>query len=156
ELRTGKETLIQASNNEPLREAVTEHLMGLVGNFRRIGIVQALAAGDPTTALEQLSASDLYFLVESLKADLPKLNVAGPVVRDYLAQQTNPNWSQVRYLGGVHPSSYGCVHPHLVPLAPYEEFEHLVFGNPMSERLSDIVLSISESADQHVVPSDLV
>jgi hypothetical protein len=156
ELRTGKEILVQASGNEPLRQAVADHLMGLVGNFRRIGIGQALNGGDPATALEQLSASDLYFLVESLKKDLPGLNVAGPVVREYLAQQTNPNWSQVGYLGGFHPSSYGCVHPHLVPLAPYEEFEHLLFTNPMSERLSDIVLSISESADQHALPSDAV
>jgi hypothetical protein len=156
ELRTGKEILVQSGKNEQLRRAVTEHLMGLVGNFRRIAISEALNAGDPMTALEQLSASDLYFLVESLKLELPRLNVAGPVVRDYMAQQTNPDWSQVRYLGGFHPSSYGCVHPHLVQLAPYEEFEHLLFGTPMSERLSDIVLSISESADQHAFPSDVV
>src|SRR5262249_50691642 len=44
EIRTGKEILVQSGKNEQLRQAVTEHLMGLVGNFRRIAISQALNA----------------------------------------------------------------------------------------------------------------
>src|SRR5262249_4095144 len=72
------------------------------------------------------------------------------------AQEKNPDWAQVQYLGGFHPNSYGCTHSHLIRLAPYEEFEHMLFRTPMSERLSDFLLSVAESADRHAVPSDVV
>jgi hypothetical protein len=154
QLRVGRELLVSAAVDESLRRMITERLVGAVGNFRRLAISRKLAENDSRGAIEMLSSSDLFFLVESMKDVLPGLKLSNPLIAEFNKQKNSSAWTQVGLLGGFHLHTYGCVHSHLVLLGPYEEFERLIQTDRMSERLSHLLLNAAEAADRDGIPSD--
>jgi len=154
QLRIGREILVEAARDTALRQEVIEKMMGFVGNFRRRAIQTALTDNDAGSAIDLLSASDLYFMVEGLKPTLRNWKTRSPLIDEFRKHQDNAAWSQVAYLGGVHLNTYGCVHAHLVHLGPYEEYERIIIREPMAERLSDVLLNAAEIANREGVPSD--
>jgi hypothetical protein len=153
QLRMGRELLVSATADESVRRLIGERLVGAVGNFRRLAISRKLAENDPRGAIEMLSSSDLFFLVEGMKDTLPALNLSNPLIAEFTKQQGSPAWTQVALLGGLHLHTYGCAHSHLLPLGPYEEFERLLQKDRISERLSHVLLNAAEAADRDGIPS---
>jgi hypothetical protein len=154
QLRVGRELLVAATRDESLRSAITDRLMGLTGNFRRLAIIHALAENDATAAIEMLSSSDLYFLVETMRNEIAGLKLQGPLFEEFASQKNNAAWREIALLGGYHLRTYGNVHSALVSLGPYEEYERLLMKDAMSERLSHVLLDAAEMADRAGIPID--
>ncbi len=154
-MRYGKEVLIQAALHPEVAAELSEQTSGLVGPVRRLQLFQRLSQFDIQKAIGLLSSSDLYQLSVLFWNHHGTQGMTGSVVAQALENElmhTPPR--QAEYFGGYHPETYGCIHPHLVPLGPYEDFENLRFATNISERLSHLLLNLAESADSAGVPSD--
>ncbi len=136
-LRLAKSIVGRAATDERTRNTVSEHLIGIVGSFRRLEIVQALADGEPKSALDLLSSSDLFFLAESIEPDAASLDA-------------------VNYFGGSHLQTYGSMRPLLVHSSPYEEYMWFLHKDALWDSVDHILLSIAEAADREGIPADAV
>ena len=126
--------------------------IGLLGLRRRFDLLQALGESDVSGALSQLSNADFFFLADALSTS-PVSKRAQSILTDAIARETivvQPQ--QVDYFGGTHPGTDGCSQPHFTRLAPYEEYENLIFVDPLAERLSDILLYAADAADSLGLP----
>ena len=61
--------------------------------------------------------------------------------------------SQLELLGANLAELFGCDHPHLMFLAPYEEFERYMFPDKLAERLSEFKLYLANYADSAGIPA---
>jgi hypothetical protein len=146
-LRLAREFVVRSAFDPDMLKELEVATRGLIGAGRRFELVDALANRDFASALRLLSSGDLYFLADALMKlpEYEKLN--GPVRSSF--EITGKELSvQHHYFGGFHRMTLACAHPHLVRLAPFEEYENDRMLEPLAERLSDILLDLAEAADR--------
>ncbi len=156
QIRAGRETIVRGSmtSDDSIRESLSEHLMGLVGNFRRAAIMRSLSDGNPAAALDLLSASDLYFLVESIRQDSKDWRLPGPLFDAFNAAVSGAGLDAMGYFGGSHLQTEGSVRPQLIALGPCEEYERLLRKDALWECSGHVLLNIAEAADREGIPAD--
>jgi len=151
-LRLGREFVVRSAFDPEMRKELGRVTIGLLGLRRRFDLLQALGASDVNGALNQLTNADFFFLADALSTS-PVSKRAQSILTDAIAHETMvvpPH--QVDYFGGTHPGIDGCAQPHFTRLAPYEEYENLMFVDPLAERLSDILLYAADAADRLGLP----
>jgi hypothetical protein len=151
-LRLGREFVVRSAFDAELRKELGRVTIGLLGLRRRFDLLQALGDSDVSEALSQLSNADFFFLADALSTS-PLSKRAHSILADAIARETvavQPN--QVDYFGGMHIGTDGCAQPHFTRPAPYEEYENLLFVDPLAERLSDILLYAADDADRLGLP----
>jgi hypothetical protein len=151
-LRLGREFVVRSAFDAEMRKELGRVTIGLLGLRRRFDLLQALGESDVSNALSLLSNADFFFLADALSTS-PVSKRAQSILTDAIARETmvvQPH--QVDYFGGTHPGTDGCAQPHFTRLAPYEEYENLLFVDPLAERLSDILLYAADAADRLGLP----
>src|SRR5262249_55271294 len=151
-LRLGREFVVRSAFDAELRKELGRVTIGLMGLRRRSDLLRALRESDVSGALSQLSNADFFFLADSFSASALS-KPAWSTLTDAIARETmvmKPD--QLDYLGGIHPAIDGCAQPHFARLAPYEEYENLMFADPLAERLSDILLYAADAPDRLGLP----
>jgi hypothetical protein len=152
-LRFAREVVVAASLRPELVGDVGQLTLGLIGLVRRTQLLSALANHDAEEALRLLSSSDLYFLGERFWRN-HGAETLGESPTTVAMQQINRSGTRTSadYFAGPHLRTFGCLHNHLPPLRPYEDYEHFRLADVMSERLSHFLLDLAESLDRLGIP----
>ena len=100
-----------------------------------------------------VSISDLYFLGDRFLARYEKDPWPSPVASQLRVLDEKHDASTGRILGANLTRLYGCSHPHLVSLAPYEEYERRFFPTQLAERVAELKLYMAEYMDRSSIPS---
>lgn len=138
-----------ASLKPSMADEVAELTIGLIGLVRRTRLLGSLAEHDAEGALKLLSSSDLFFLAERYwRKHGNKQLGENPLTTAMQSLEQE----RIHALGGVHPTTYGCLHTHLLPLSPYEDYENFRFADAMSERLSHLLLDLAGEMDRIGIP----
>ena len=124
-LRLARELVAVASLKPAIANEVAELTIGLIGLVRRTQLLRSLTAQDAEGALKLLSSSDLYFLAERYwqKHGSKQLG-ENPLTLAMQSLEQPTHRASTHSFGGIHPSTYGCLHNHLLPLSPYEDYEN--------------------------------
>ena len=152
-LRFAREVVVAASLRPELASEVGQLTLGLIGLARRTQLLSALGKHDAEGALRLLSSSDLYFLGEQFWRK-HGAETLGENPTTVAMQQINRDGARTSadYFGGPHLRTFGCLHNHLPPLRPYEDYEHFRLSDVMSERLGHFLLDLAESLDRLGIP----
>ena len=152
-LRFAREIVVAACLRPELASEVGHLTLGLIGLARRTRLLSALGKQDAEGALRLLSSSDLYFLGEQFWRK-HGAETLGENPTTVAIQQINRNSARTSadYFGGPHLKTFGCLHNHLPPLRPYEDYEHFRLADVMSERLGHFLLDLAESLDRLGIP----
>jgi hypothetical protein len=154
-IRLGRELVAAAALHPELAPPIAECTKGLLGAARRLEVLRALSLHDATQALDYLSTSDLYFILEAYLKSAPLEALGDSPVAQALARESKKAAAQpVQFFGGSHGTTYGCTHAHLLNLGPYEDYLNYRFATPMAERLAEFILILAESADRCGIPAD--
>ena len=154
-LRLAREVVAVASLKPAMANEVAELTIGLIGPVRRTQLLRSLNAHDAEGALKLLSSSDLYFLTERYwqKHGSKQLG-ENPLTVALQSLEQATHQASTHSFGGIHPSTYGCLHNHLLPLSPYEDYENFRFADAMSERLSHLLLDLAAEIDRIGIPAE--
>src|SRR5205807_10391822 len=106
-----------------------------------------------TAVWNSVSISDLYFLGDRFLARYEKDPWPSPVASQLRVLNEKHDASTGLILGGNLTRLYGCSHPYLVSLAPYEEHERRFFPTQLAERVAELKLYIAEYMDRSSIPS---
>jgi hypothetical protein len=151
-LRLARELVVLAAFDPILLRELSDATTGLIGAHRRFELVDALTHRDFDAALRLLSPGDLYFLADAL-GSVPEYKKLNSPVRTAFETSESEAFGQHQYFGGFHRRTLACAHPHLVRLAPFEEYENQQLLEPLAERLSEILLALAEAADRDGIPA---
>jgi hypothetical protein len=151
-LRLAREIVAVASLKQEIADEVAEVTVGLIGLVRRTHLLRRLAAHDAEGALKLLSSSDLYFLAERYWQKRGGKQLGNSPLAVAMESLEKQNQQGRALFGGIHPSTYGCLHNHLLPLSPYEDYENYRFADAMSERLSHLLLDLAGEMDRLGIP----
>jgi tetratricopeptide (TPR) repeat protein len=154
-LRLARELVAVGSLKPPMANEVAELTIGLIGLVRRTQLLRFLTAHDIEGALKLLSSSDLYFLAERYwqKHGSKQLG-ENPLTVAMQSLEQPTQRASTHSFGGIHPSTYGCLHNHLLPLSPYEDYENFKFADAMSERLGHFLLDLAGEMDRFGIPAE--
>jgi tetratricopeptide (TPR) repeat protein len=152
-LRLGREFVIQSGFHPEVRDELAEAATGLIGLQRRSELMDSIADLDFKHGFSLLSSSDLYFLADAYRK-LKGAALPGDVDKAVKKESVNIAVDGLHGFGGSFPTINGSTHNRLLPLGPYEEYDKLVFAEPLSERLSHILLDLAEAVDVAGLPVD--
>jgi len=154
-LRLAREVVAVASLKPAMATEVAELSIGLIGPVRRTQLLRSLTAHDADGALKLLSSSDLYFLAERYwRKHGSKQLGENPLTVALQSLEQATHQARTQSFGGIHPSTYGCLHNHLLPLSPYEDYENFRFADAMSERLGHLLLDLAAEMDRIAIPAE--
>ena len=101
---------------------------------------------------ESVTNSDLYFLADRY-LELNS-NDSSPAVAALRQAQAADAADSTSVLGPLPLELFGCDHPHLLPIGPYEEFERHVRAAPITERAAEFKIYLAEFFDRHGIPAE--
>ncbi len=154
-LRLARELVAVASLKPSMANEVAELTTGLIGLVRRTRLLGSLTAHDAEGAIKLLSSSDLYFLAERYwQRHGNKQMAESPLTTAMQSLELPVQQRRGHAFGGIHPTTYGCLHTHLLPLSPYEDYENFRFADAMSERLSHLLLDLAAEMDRIGIPAE--
>ena len=155
-VRLGKELLAQASLDLEVLTGIAEDLRVLVGPKRCRILLQTLPGSTSTDSAGLLSSEELFELADGYWRRKGPAGWKKSPLADQLARKEPGQTSEsAAWIGGYYPQSYGCGHAHMLPLAPYEEYENVKNPELISERLSHVLLDIAEKIDRLGFPLEL-
>lgn len=146
---------MSAKDAEALR-ILSEETMGLLSLSRRADLLNGVQAGNWRGVWESVTLPDLFVLggkyLERFKSDL----WTSPVTVALRSVAAGNNGARLNALGTIPYHSFGCSHAHIVPDAPYEEYELHMFPDELAERSAQFKLFLTFQADSlGVEPSAL-
>jgi hypothetical protein len=152
-LRLARELVTVASLKPSMANEVAELTTGLIGLVRRTRLLGLLSAHNAEDALKLLSSSDLYSLAERYwQRHGNKQMAESPLTTAMQSLELPSQRIRGHAFGGIHPTTYGCVHTHLLALSPYEDYENFRLADAMSERLSHLPLDLAAEMDRIGIP----
>jgi tetratricopeptide (TPR) repeat protein len=155
-IRIVREWFAYASTTTQLLDNLSEDTLGILSLARRRDLLNAIATQDWTSVWAAVTLSDQVFLAERYLKRY-KTSPWGSSVDAALRQAgTNNDGSRINLLGAVNLTLYGCNHPHLVALAPYEQYENRMFPVDIAERTSEMKLYLSALLDNLALPAALL
>lgn len=151
-IRLAREWILRAAGDPALFSSLAEATLGALSLRRRADLLHGLRARDWKPVWQAVTLSDLYFLSESYLSRYQKDPWDSPVTRA-LRRWPEGGAAQLVRLGAHHPELNGCDHPHLMRLAPYEEYERLLLPTKMAERVTELKLYLIDYAGQVGIPA---
>ncbi|HLY16624.1 MAG TPA: hypothetical protein VKR61_05340, partial [Bryobacteraceae bacterium] len=152
-VRLAREWIERASRSPELLSDLADGALGILSLGRRAALLDAVRAGDWRAAWQCVTLSDLYFLSGSYLARYPADPWDSPVTRHLRTMPAGARAAQLAGVGASHPYLNGCDHPHLIRLAPYEEYERVLMPTAMAERVSEFKLYLLEYAGEAGIPA---
>ncbi len=152
-IRVAREWLVYASIRPALLGDVSEDTLGILSLSRRRELLNAIASEDWKAVWNSVTLSDLLFLGERYTARYKQSPWNSPVDAALREASAHNDGSRLNLLGAVPAGLYGCDHPHLAPLAPYEEYERHLFPAELAERTAEMKLYLSALLDKMGLPA---
>ena len=152
-LRMAREWCVYAGQDPALFAALSEDTLGLLSLTRRRELLDSITAHRWSLIGNSLTDSDLLALADRYLARYSKTPWLSPVDADLRRAEAESGGDRLDLLGSIPASLYGCGHPHLVSLAPYEEYEHHLFPVEMAERAAEMKLYLAAAMDRAAVPA---
>ena len=152
-LRVAREWCVRAASDPRAREQLADATLGMLSMGRRLELLEALAESDWARVRRSLTDADLYFLAGSYLARDPADAWSSPATTA-LRLAANDKDQRLNVLGPLLSELYGCDHPQLLPVAPYEEFERHVFITPMAERSAEFKIYLAEYLDRRGIAAE--
>ncbi len=152
-VRLAREWIEHASTNAELFSGLAEASLGTLSLSRRADLLNGLRARDWKPVWQAVTLSDLYFLADTYLAHYKADAWDSPVTRALRRWPAGADASGLAHLGGSHPELNGCDHPHLLRLAPYEEYERMLLPMKMAERVTELKLYLIDNAGQAGIPA---
>lgn len=158
-LRTtvAREWIAESASRPVEFQALGEDTVGLLSLTRRSDLLSGIEKRNWQKVWDAVTLPDLFALggkyLDRFKTDpWPSPSTAA------LRQLSSSNdGSRLNVLGAVTYHAFGCGHPHLIPDAPYEEYERHMFPAEIAERSAQFKLFLVVLADgAGVEPAALV
>jgi hypothetical protein len=156
EIRLAREWCVYAAGDPKLLNDLAEDTLGLLSLGRRRALLNAIETGAWETVRETVTLSDLLFLAGRYAERYSESPWGSPVDAAFRRAAELSDGESVRYLGPLPASLDGCGHPHLVRLAPYEEYERHLFPGEMAERAAEMKLYLAAALDRQALPAALM
>jgi hypothetical protein len=142
-----REWIVQAALRPEAFQALTSATVGLLSLARRADLINGINARDWGRVWEAVTVPDLFSLgaayPEYFKQDLWH----SPLTREFRTLSATDQPDHLQALGALPYLSLGCDHPHWMPMAPYEEYEHRFFPGENAERWAEFKLFLAFDAD---------
>jgi tetratricopeptide (TPR) repeat protein len=148
-LRTtaAREWIAESASHPGEFQALGEETMGLLSLTRRSDLLNGIENRNWTRVWDAVTLPDLFALggkyLERFKTD-PWPSPSTAALRQ--VSSTNDG-ARLNVLGAVTYHAFGCSHPHLIPDAPYEEYERHMFPAEIAERAAQFKLFLVVLAD---------
>ena len=152
-IRVAREWITKAASDANLSEALADETMGLLSLKRRIELLNALSAGDWRTVWNAVTLGDLFALSDRYLARYPQDPWQSPSVTALRNIAKRNDGSRLHWLGPVLPDVFDCSHPHLMVLAPYEDYERYLIPDKLAERSAELKLYLAALADREGLPA---
>jgi hypothetical protein len=152
-LRVAREWIVEAAFDPKMHEALADDTLGLLSLTRRNDLLNAISTRDWRAAAESATLGDLFNLSARYLARYSEANPWESPATVALRELASRNHGErLEWLGPVMPNLLSCVHPHLTPLPPYEDYEGYMHPNRLSERASELKLYLAALSDREGIP----
>jgi tetratricopeptide (TPR) repeat protein len=143
-----REWIFESARRPEVFQALNDETIGLLSLSRRADLLNGITARDWRKAQDSVTLADLLALggryLDHFKSD----PWPSPVAVRLRAVAAVNDGSHLGILGPVRYSIFGCSHPHLLPDAPYEEYERHMLLADIAERSAEFKLSLAFLADK--------
>ncbi|MDR3763995.1 MAG: hypothetical protein P4M01_07865 [Acidobacteriota bacterium] len=144
----GREWIVESAADADLRRALAEETLGRLSLERRARLLNALAAHDWNNLWQTVTLRDLEGLGQRYLARFATDRWNSALLKEARRLQATASHQRVENLGTVDYESFGCTHPHLWPVAHYEEFTST---DALARRMAEFSLYLALSADRNGV-----
>jgi hypothetical protein len=148
-----REWLVSAASQPALPRDLSDDTLGILSLSRRRELLKGIAAEDWNAVWHSVTLSDLLALSVRYTARYEKSPWNSPLHGALVAAGAHNDGSQLNLLGPVPLALNGCSHPHLLSVAPYEEYERHLFPGDMAERAAEMKLYLSALMDRLGLPA---
>lgn len=155
-LRIAREWCVYAADDPALLRDLSEDSFGILSLSRRRELLNAIESRNWDSVWRTLTLSDLFFLSGRYLARYEKSPWNSALDTALRNAARSNDGARLNILGAVMPSIYGCNHPHMVNLAPYEEYERHLFPVEMAQRTSEMKLYLSTYLDRIAITAALL
>jgi Flp pilus assembly protein TadD len=152
-IRLAREWIVYAAGEPALLRDLSDDTLGVLSLSRRRELLNAIASRDWRAAWNSVSLSDLLILADRYTARYKRSPWNSPVDAALRDAGAHNDGSRLNLLGTVPLSLFGCNHPHLLTMAPYEEYENHLLPDELAERTAEIKLYLSTLMDKLGLPA---
>ena len=146
-ITVAKEWCVEAARNPDLLNDLAEDTLGLLSLQRRRELIGALSRHEWRAAWKAITLPDLYFLGDRFLRRYRQEPWHSPTVAAIRAASGVKDTSALNVLGPIVPDLYGCSEPHMIALAPFEEYARRAFPGRISERTAFFKLYLADLLD---------
>ena len=146
-ITVAREWIVLAAGRPELKETLSEESLGLLSLTRRAGLLASLADADWTSVWSFVTLGDLYYLGDRYLERYDKDPWTSPTTFALRQLAGRNDGSRLQWLGADLNSILGCSHPHLISVAPYEEYERDALLHRLAERSAEFKLYLAQDAD---------
>jgi Flp pilus assembly protein TadD len=142
-----REWIVEAALHPEALRVLNDATMGLLSLSRRADLLNGISARNWPKAWEAITLPDLFAL-GSVYPQYVKTEIwTSPVTAALHTLSARNKGARLQSLGEIPYRSFGCSHPHWMPLAPYEEYERRFFPVENAERWAEFKLFLAFQAD---------
>ena len=152
-IRLAREWVIESAARPDVRAGLADATVGLLSRARRAELMNGIDARDWRSVWSLVTLSDLYFLADRYLARYKTDLWQSPVTVSLRRELERKGGSHLDLLGASLPELFDCDHPHMLFLAPYEEYERYMIPDKLAERTAEFKLYLAVSADSMGVPA---
>jgi len=155
-IRLAREWILESAARPEARTGLADATLGLLSRARRAELINGIDARDWRVVWSTVTLSDLYFLADRYLAQNKTDLWQSPVTVSIRRELDRKHSSHQDLLGASLPELFDCDHPHMLFLAPYEEYERYLIPEKLAERMAEFKLYLAVSADSLGVPAAAV
>jgi hypothetical protein len=152
-VRLTREWILESAARPEVHAGLTDATLGLISSARRSELMNGIDARDWKLVWSVVTLSDLYFLADRYLARNKTDLWQSPVTVSLRRELDRKRVSRQDVLGASMPELFDCDHPHMLFLAPYEEYARYMLPDKLAERAAEFKLYLAVSADSLGVPA---
>ncbi|HYK90407.1 MAG TPA: hypothetical protein VE398_16650 [Acidobacteriota bacterium] len=152
-IRAAREWIVRSAGDSKLQSTLAEAILGLVSLSRRADLFRALNSRDWASVWQSVTLSDLLFLADEYFSRYETDSWQSPTVTALRKFMKTNDGSRLMWLGPNLNPLNNCSHPHLMRLAPYEQYERFLLPERLTVRAGEFKLYFAEYADRSGLPA---
>jgi hypothetical protein len=142
-VRLAREWILESAARPEARADLADATLGLLSRARRAELMNGIDARDWRITWSVVTLSDLYFLSDRYLARNKTDLWQSPVTVSLRRELEHKRNSHQDLLGANLPELFDCDHPHVLFLAPYEEYERYMIPEKLVERTAEFKLYLA-------------
>lgn len=152
-VRLAREWILESAAHPETRAGLADATLGLLSRARRAELMNGIDERDWKVVWSVVTLSDLYFLADRYLAKNKTDPWQSPVTVGLRRELDRQPGGHQDLLGASLPELFDCDHPHMLFLAPYEEYARYMMPGKLAERAAEFKLYLAVSADSLGVPA---